>query len=151
MHTSLFLIHPKPHFDTNLCIVIGSWDISSFLLPILKVLSWVNEGIVSGFPLFYHYMMQQNLLKFAQWWLGVLSAGGLVRRGLTCCIWLQLVQNQQKNDQQWFFCLFCTISQKFVLRHNNTHFDVMGHNYTPYWFSKWAENGPGSPESSLPS
>jgi hypothetical protein len=48
------------------------------LLPIWKVLSWKNEGLVSGFPLFYHYTMHQNLLKFA-----ILSAaGGLLRRGL---------------------------------------------------------------------
>jgi hypothetical protein len=38
---------------------------------------------VSGFSLFDHYMMQQNLLKFVQWWLGDLSpTGGLLRRGL---------------------------------------------------------------------
>jgi hypothetical protein len=36
-----------------------------------------------------------------------------------------LGQNQ-KNYQQWLFCLFCAISQNFVLR-LNTHFDVMGH------------------------
>jgi hypothetical protein len=35
-----------------------------------------------------------------------------------------LGQNQ-KNVQQWLFCRFCTISQKFVLR--LTHLDVMGH------------------------
>jgi hypothetical protein len=36
-----------------------------------------------------------------------------------------LGQNQ-KYDQQWIFCLFCAIYQKFVLR-LNTQFDVMGH------------------------
>jgi hypothetical protein len=45
------------------------------------------EGFVPGFPLFYHYMMQQNLLIFAQWSLGVLSpAGGLLRRDLASVI-----------------------------------------------------------------
>jgi hypothetical protein len=66
--------------------------------------------------------MQQNLLKFAQWWLGVLSpTGGLLRRGS----FSYLGQNQ-KNDEQWLFCLFCAISQKFVLR-LNTQFDMMAH------------------------
>jgi hypothetical protein len=42
---------------------------------------------VSGFPLFFHYMMHQNLLKFAQWWLAVLSpALRLLRRGLASVI-----------------------------------------------------------------
>jgi hypothetical protein len=36
-----------------------------------------------------------------------------------------LGQNQ-KNYQQWLFCLFCAISQRFVLQ-LNTQFDVMGH------------------------
>jgi hypothetical protein len=49
-----------------------------------------------------------NLLKFAQWWLGVFSpAGGLLRSSFS-----YLGQNQ-KNDQQGLFCLFCAISQKF--------------------------------------
>jgi hypothetical protein len=44
------------------------------------------------------------------------------------------LRQNQKNDQQWLFCLFCAISQKFVLR-LNTHFVVMGHIYSYLWVS----------------
>jgi hypothetical protein len=100
----IYSLHPKLH----LCISIGSWD-SSFLLPIWKVLSWQNEGFVSRFSLFYHYMMLQKLLKFApmvigcpftSWWIvGKRSSFSYLGQNL-------------KNYQQFLFCLFCAISQK---------------------------------------
>jgi hypothetical protein len=65
LSTPAYSLHRKLYFDTNLIFV-------SLLVPeILLAISSVhlesyflrNEGFVSGFPLFYHSMMQQNLLN----------------------------------------------------------------------------------------
>jgi hypothetical protein len=105
--TPAYSLHPKLHFDTNLIFV-------SLLVP----------EILAHFFCPHHYMMQQNLLKFAQWWLGVLSpAGGVLRRGLPSVILGKI----RKIINSEFSAYFVQFLKSLLVRLNTLQFDVMGH------------------------
>jgi hypothetical protein len=85
--TSAYSLHPRLHFDINLIFVslLVPEILAHFFCPSGK---FIIEKIKDLCQDFHHMiMMQQNLLKFAQWRLGVLSpADGLLRSGLASVI-----------------------------------------------------------------
>jgi hypothetical protein len=96
--TPAYSLHPKLHFDTNF-IFVSLLVLEIF--PIWKVLSWENEGFVSGFPLFYDASKSAKICPmvigcpFTSWWI-------VEKRSR----FSYLGQNQ-KNDQLTFLPILC--------------------------------------------
>jgi hypothetical protein len=60
-----YSLHPKLHFDTNLIFVslLVHEILAHFFCPSGKLFLEKIKGLCQDFHYFYHYMMQQNLLK----------------------------------------------------------------------------------------